>query len=99
LVTNAKWYCHPSTGGAWIGVMGGAGVTWAIWLLIAVSITASACGYLGSAVSRRKQQRASRSFALGFFCGSITGAVLRRKYRPTARQLLRRVAAKALSAN
>jgi hypothetical protein len=50
-------------------------------------------------VSRRKQQRASRSFALGFFIGSITGAVLRRKYRPAARQLLRRVAAKALSAN
>ena len=79
--------------------MGGVGVTWVIWLLIAVSITASACGYLGSAVARRKQQRSRHSFAVGFFCGSITGAVLRRKYRPAARALLRRAAAKALSAN
>ena len=79
--------------------MGGSDVTWVIWLLIGVSISASACGYLGSAVARRKQQRSRRSFAIGFFCGSITGAVMRRKYRPSARALLRRVAARALSPN
>ncbi|MCV7228393.1 hypothetical protein [Mycolicibacterium komossense] len=79
--------------------MGGVGVTWAIWLLIAVSITASACGYIGSALAQRKQQRSRRSFALGFLCGSIAGVVLRRKHRVAARGLIRRVAAKALSVN
>ena len=47
--------------------MSGLGVTSVIWLLIAVSFTASMCGYLGSAIAaRRNNQRSRRSFALGF---------------------------------
>jgi len=69
--------------------MSGLGVTSVIWLLIAVSVTASMCGYLGSAIAaRRKNQRSRRSFALGFVCGSISTAVLRRKYRPATRAFL-----------
>jgi hypothetical protein len=77
--------------------MSGLGVTPAIWLLIAVSLTASVCGYAGSAVARRKH-RSRRPFLMGFFCGSITGALLRRKYRATARGRLIRAAVKTLSA-
>ena len=69
--------------------MSGLGVTSVIWLLIAVSFTASMCGYLGSAIAaRRNNQRSRRSFALGFVCGSISAAVLRRKYRPATRAFL-----------
>jgi hypothetical protein len=68
--------------------MSGLGVTAVIWLLLAVALTASLCGYAGSAVARRKR-RARGPFLLGFFCGSITGALLRRKYRPAARGLVR----------
>ncbi len=78
--------------------MSGLGVTPVIWLLIAVSLTASLCGYAGSAVARRKQ-RPRRPFMLGFFCGTVAGAFLRRKYRPAARTRLLRAAAKALSPN
>lgn len=70
--------------------MSGLGVTAVIWLLVAVSITASACGYLGSAIAaRRNNRRARRSFAVGFFLGSISGAVLRRGVGPAARALMR----------
>jgi hypothetical protein len=78
--------------------MGGLGVTAVIWLLLAVSLTASACGYAGSALAQRSRRSNRRPFLVGFFCGSIAGTVLRRRYRRPASRVLR-AAARALSTN
>ncbi|MDT5118083.1 MAG: hypothetical protein QOE30_3822 [Mycobacterium sp.] len=53
------------------------GPTQLIVLLVAVAITAAACGFLGSVVVRRRKRRARGVFVLGFLCGVTAGALLR----------------------
>jgi len=57
------------------------GPTQLIVLLVAVAITAAACGFLGSVVVRRRKRRARGVFALGFLCGVTAGALLRTRRR------------------
>lgn len=59
--------------------MGPLGPAQLLALLLAVAIISAACGFIGSAVSRRNKRRTRRVFLLGFFCGYIAGPVLRRR--------------------
>ena len=59
--------------------MGALGLMQLFWLLLVVAIVAALGGYLGSAISRRNKRRARGIFLLGFFCGSVAGAILREK--------------------
>jgi uncharacterized membrane protein YeaQ/YmgE (transglycosylase-associated protein family) len=59
--------------------MGSLGPTQLISLLLAVAIIGAICGFLASAVTRRKKRRARRLFLLGFFCGLMTGAIARER--------------------
>jgi hypothetical protein len=51
-----------------------------IALLLAVAIIAAICGFIASAV-RRKKRRARVFFVAGFVCGVMTGAMLRGRHR------------------
>jgi len=53
------------------------------WLLLVVAVVAALGGYLGSATARRNKRRARGIFLLGFFCGSMTGAILRERRHRT----------------
>lgn len=57
------------------------GPTHVIALLLVVAALASASGYLGSALARRKKRRARAYFTVGFVCGWTTGAILRGRSR------------------
>jgi hypothetical protein len=46
-------------------------------VLLGVAAVASISGYAGSAVQRRRQQRAGRVFAVGFFCGALVSTISR----------------------
>jgi|SRR5271157_1814813 len=61
--------------------MGLLGPTHLIALLLAVAIIAAICGFIASAVARRNRRRARGFFLLGFFCGLMTGAILRGRRR------------------
>lgn len=61
--------------------MGSLETTHLIPLLIAVAIVAATCGFIASTVVRRNRPRTRRSFLLGFFCGWMTGAILRGRRR------------------
>jgi 4-amino-4-deoxy-L-arabinose transferase-like glycosyltransferase len=57
------------------------GPTAVMALLLAVAAIAAAGGYIASAVARRRKRRARGLFVLGFFCGSLTSAIVREKRR------------------
>ena len=57
------------------------GPTQLIALLLVVAALSSACGYVGSAISRRKSRGARAYFTVGFFCGVTTSAMLRGRRR------------------
>lgn len=57
------------------------GPTQLIVLLIAVAAIASASGFLGSVVVRRRTRRARGVFVLGFLCGVTAGVILRTRRR------------------
>ena len=57
------------------------GPTQLIALLLVVAALSSVCGYVGSAISRRKKRSARAYFTVGFFCGVTTSAVLRGRRR------------------
>lgn len=61
--------------------MGALGVTQLVTFLLGAAVVAALCGYLGSAVARRKRnkRRARATFLLGFACGSVAGAILRER--------------------
>ena len=61
--------------------MGSLGPTHLVALLVAVAIVAAICGFMASAVARRKKRRPRALFVVGFFCGLMTGAILRRRRR------------------
>jgi uncharacterized membrane protein YeaQ/YmgE (transglycosylase-associated protein family) len=61
--------------------MGSVGPTHLISLLLAVAINAAICGFIASAVLRRKRRRARGLFLLGFLCGFIANPILRRRRR------------------
>jgi uncharacterized membrane protein YeaQ/YmgE (transglycosylase-associated protein family) len=61
--------------------MGSLGPTHLISLLLAVAIIAAICGFIASAVVRRNKRRARGFFLLGFFCGLVSGAILRGRRR------------------
>jgi hypothetical protein len=63
--------------------MGALGLMQLFWLLLVVAIVAALGGYLGSAISRRNKRRTRGIFLLGFFCGSVAGAILREKRHRT----------------
>jgi hypothetical protein len=58
--------------------MGSLGPTYLIALLLAVAIVASIGGFIASAAARRKRRRARGWFVIGFVCGVVAGAKLRR---------------------
>ena len=60
--------------------MGSFGPTHLTMLLVAV-ILATVCGFVGSAVARRRKRRARGYFLLGFSCGFIAGLILHRRRR------------------
>jgi hypothetical protein len=57
------------------------GPTAVMALLLAVAAVAAAGGYISSAVAQRKKRRARGIFVLGFFCGSLTSAIVRERRR------------------
>jgi len=61
--------------------MGAPGVMQLVTLLLGVAVVAALCGYLGSAIARRKRnkRRARGTFLLGFVCGSVAGVILRER--------------------
>jgi hypothetical protein len=61
--------------------MGSLGPTHLISLLLAVAVIAAICGFIASAGARRNKRRARGFFLLGFFCGSMAGAILRGRRR------------------
>jgi hypothetical protein len=61
--------------------MGSLGPTQLIALLLTVATVAAIGGYVASAVARRNKRRAHRIFLLGFFCGMVSGAILRGRRR------------------
>lgn len=75
LVTNILQRCRSEEDGDWIAPMQ------VIPPLFAVAIVAAICGYMASAVARRKKRRARGVFLLGFFCGFTTIAILRGRRR------------------
>ena len=56
--------------------MGSLGTTHLISLLLAVASIAATCGFIASAVARRRKRRARVFFIVGFFCGLMTGTIL-----------------------
>jgi Na+/H+ antiporter NhaD/arsenite permease-like protein len=70
--------------------MGLLGPTALMSLLLAVAALAAAGGYVASAMARRNKRRTRTIFVLGFFCGSLTSAVLREKRSGTYRSALSR---------
>jgi len=56
--------------------MGSLGSIHLIFLLVAVAIIATTCGFIASAVVRRNRRRARGFFLLGFLCGLTAGAIL-----------------------
>jgi hypothetical protein len=58
-------------------------------LLAVAAIVAASAGYLGAVVARRDKRRARGYFVLGFFCGSITGRLLRTRRRSLHRRAMR----------
>lgn len=60
--------------------MGSAGTTQLILLLVAVAIVAGLCGFVASGL-RRRTRRAPVYFSIGFGCGLLAGAILRRRHR------------------
>jgi hypothetical protein len=61
--------------------MGSLGPIHLISLLLTVAIVGATCGFIASAVVRRNTRRARGCFLLGFFCGLMTGAILRGRRR------------------
>jgi hypothetical protein len=59
-------------------------------LLLVVAALAAAGGYIASAVAKRNKRRTRTVFVLGFFCGSLTNAMLREKRRGAYRSALTR---------
>ena len=61
--------------------MGALGAMQLVALLLGVAVVAALCGYLGSAIARRKRtkRRARGTFLVGFLCGSVAGAILRER--------------------
>ncbi|MEH3132723.1 MAG: hypothetical protein PGN27_22435 [Mycolicibacterium neoaurum] len=49
---------------------------WTLALVVVVAVAAAAGGY---AVGRRSRTRTRRVFAVGFLCGSVVGAPVRRR--------------------
>jgi uncharacterized membrane protein YfcA len=73
--------------------MGALGVMHLVTLLLGVAVVAALCGYLGSAIARRKRnkRRARWTFLLGFACGSMAGVILReRRHRVKVRRIIAR---------
>ena len=63
--------------------MGALGPMPLLALLLGVATVAAPCGYLGSAIGRQHKRRARSIFLLGFFCGSMAGAILRERRHRT----------------
>lgn len=57
------------------------GPTQLIVLLVAVAVIAAACGFLGSALVRRRKRRARGVFVLGFLCGVTASTLVRTRRR------------------
>jgi hypothetical protein len=57
--------------------MGSLGPTHLISLLLAVAVIAATYRFIASATARRNSRRAQGFFLLGFFCGLMSGAILR----------------------
>ena len=61
--------------------MASLGPTHLISLVIAVAIITATCWLITSAVVRSTKRRRRSIFFLGFFCGWMTGAIVRRRRR------------------
>jgi hypothetical protein len=61
--------------------MGLPGSAHLISLLLAVEIIGTTCGFVPSAIARRKNRRARGFFLLGCVCGFTAGLILRRRLR------------------
>jgi hypothetical protein len=81
LVTNGDRQCRQRHVGGSICLVDSLDAIQLIALLLVVAIVAAIAGFVGSAIARRRRQRARRFFVLGFSCGLLTGRMLRRRRR------------------
>jgi len=61
--------------------MGFLGPTYLVVLLLGVGTVAALTGFIAATIAQRSNRRSRKIFAVGFTCGLLAGAILRRRHR------------------